>query len=166
MNTESQTDRITQLEIERDEAKVATDFANLRIEQLEASCGVMREALDYCRDYVQHQPYGTLFKLAYVEQALSPTAGQSLLDRLQAVEKERDEYSTALAMICGQPPKYAKPIAEAALKVSEADIAQFIKEYDEGKHPLSKEDEAALERSRPELMQRLKALQLAQKAQP
>ena len=41
---------------------------------------------------------------------------KELLDRLQALEAERDEYSTALAMICSQPPKYAKPIAEAALE--------------------------------------------------
>lgn len=35
---------------------------------------------------------------------------------LRKVEAERNEYSTALAMICDQPPKYAKPIAEAALR--------------------------------------------------
>lgn len=66
------------------------------ITQLESSCAAMREALDYCRDYVQHQPYGTLFKLAYVEKALSTDAGKSLLDRLQAVEAERDKLKDLL----------------------------------------------------------------------
>lgn len=39
-----------------------------------------------------------------------------------------------------------------------ADIAQFLKEFNEGKHPLSPEDEAALERTKPELFRKLKLI--------
>lgn len=44
-----------------------------------------------------------------------------------------------------------------AFPVTEAEVAQWMKECDEGKHPLSHEDEQALERSRAKLFRRLKS---------
>jgi len=40
---------------------------------------------------------------------------------------------------------------------TDEEIEKFIKEFDEGKHPLTQEDEDALARSRPRLMEMLKA---------
>lgn len=125
-----------------------------QLSERDAQCAAMREALEQTKTIPMPNPW--CWKR---DKALSSAAGRDLLERLQKAESERDEYMTALAMIIDQAPKYAKPIAEAALKVSEAQAAQFLKEYREGKHPLSKEDESALERSKPELMRRLKALQ-------
>lgn len=41
---------------------------------------------------------------------------------------------------------------------TESEIDQFIREYDEGKHPLSPEDEAALERAHGEFVRKLHAI--------
>lgn len=40
---------------------------------------------------------------------------------------------------------------------TDEEIETFLKEFDEGKHPLTPEDEDALARSRPRLMEMLKA---------
>jgi len=39
---------------------------------------------------------------------------------------------------------------------TDAEIAQFMAEYDAGLHPLSKEDGAALKRAEPELLKRIR----------
>lgn len=87
MNTESQTDQD-------------------RITQLEASCAAMREAFETGRSRVYtnfaHVPEALRaadWIWISMTPALKSDAGKSLLDRLQAVEKERDRYKAALEKI-------------------------------------------------------------------
>lgn len=49
-------------------------------------------------------------------------------------------------------------IAIAPTPPTDEEIERFVKEFDEGKHQLTPEDEAALERSRPRFMEMLKQL--------
>lgn len=48
-------------------------------------------------------------------------------------------------------------VIEDALSWTEAEVEQFLREWDDGKHRLSYEDEAALERSKAQLMERIRA---------
>lgn len=42
--------------------------------------------------------------------------------------------------------------------LSPSEVEKFLKEYDEGKHPLRPEDEKALERSRDDLARRIREI--------
>lgn len=43
-------------------------------------------------------------------------------------------------------------------EIDPSELAQFLKEYDAGLHPLSSEDEAALRKSEPEFRRRLREI--------
>jgi len=55
-------------------------------------------------------------------------------------------------------PAPSEKVSAALPEISDLEIATFLTEFDEGKHPLSPEDEIALERSRPELFKLVKRI--------
>lgn len=63
-----------------------------------------------------------------------------------------DHVGTPINRGCG-----AMAVIEDALSWTEAEVEQFLREWDDGKHRLSYEDEAALERSKAQLMERIRA---------
>lgn len=62
-----------------------------------------------------------------------------------------DHVGTPINQGCG-----AMKVIEDAIAWTDAEVEQFLKEYDEGKHQLSAEDQAALDAARPKLFARIR----------
>ena len=105
-------------------------------DQLKAQCAAMRHALD---KIYNHNEACRAAVIQYY--GLRHAAGQDLPDRVE-------RYKEALMRLL--------PIIEDALSWTDAEAEQFMKEWDEGKHQLSAEDEAALEKSRAKLFKRIR----------
>ncbi len=130
--------------------------------ELEKVCAVMREALQALyteqADYIRINYLGDVHhnrSMQMARDALSTTTGTDLL-------AERDRYKAALMKLLTGDHNgpligtCTMKIVEDALSWIDEEVAQFMKEWDQGKHQLSAEDESALARSKPELLAKLK----------